>query len=263
MSNELVTRELVDGVLIITLNRPEKRNALSPELFAAIGDAFEEVSRPEVNVVLLRAAGPIFCAGIDLNSLGALAGSDSSQDFHAGGVRLQEIFMALERAGKPSVCAVRGAAVGAGLQLALACDLRVAADDVRLGLFEIRYGIVPDLGGIHRVVRLCGPSRAKDMIMTGREVSGEEALRIGLVDRVVPASQVEEAARALVHQIAARAPLAVRAGKRLADAAAGGESAESNLRSVLAAQLELLQSTDFVEAISSGVEGREPAFTGR
>ena len=263
MSSELVLTGVDDGVLEITLNRPEKRNALSLELFEAIGEAFEQAAEPGVNAVLLRANGPIFCAGIDLNSLATLAGDPNEGGFLKGVRHLQDIFMRLERIGKPSVAAMQGAAVGAGLQLGLACDLRVAADDLRLGLFEIHYGIVPDLGGIHRVVQLCGPSRAKDLAMTGREVKPEEALRIGLVDRVVPVAELDQSSRALAREIATKAPLAVRAIKRLVDSAAGGQSPEDNLRAVGEAQVECIAHPDFMEAVSARMQKREPVFTAR
>src|SRR5207253_3040440 len=120
------------------------------------------------------------------------------------------------------VAAIQGAAFGAGLQLALACDLRVVAEDARLGLFEIHFGIIPDLGGIHRLVHLCGLSRAKDLVLTGREVRPKKALRIGLVDRVAPAAELDQVALELAQDIASKAPLAARSGKRLADQAAAG-----------------------------------------
>ncbi len=171
--------------------------------------------------------------------------------------------MKLERIGKPSVCAVHGVAFGAGLQLATACDLRVAAADARLGLLEIRYGIIPDLTGIHRVVQLCGPSRAKDLAMTGREVGAEEALRMGLVDRVVPADQVQATALELARSIAGNAPIATSWVKRLADQAAAGQEPEDNLRDVAAAQVECITSVDFKEAFTARMEGRPPVFTGQ
>src|SRR5258708_13930301 len=184
MSVDLVLTHVASGVLEITLNRAEKRNALSLELFEALGEAFDKAADPQVRSVLVRGNGPVFCAGIDLNSLATLAGDQTDGAFRKGLRHLQDIFMRLERSGKPSVAAMQGTAVGAGLQLGLACDLRVASDHLHLGLFEIRYGIVPDLGGLHRAVHLCGLSRAKDLAMTGREVGAQKALRIGLVDRV-------------------------------------------------------------------------------
>jgi enoyl-CoA hydratase len=203
----------------------------------------------------------VFCAGIDVASLAGFEGSDG--DFMSTGHRLQEIFMALERIGKPSVCAVHGVAVGAGLQLALACDLRVAARGTRFGAYEIHYGIVPDLTGIHRLVQLCGPARAKDLALTGRDVDADEALRIGLVDRVVDPADVRTAAQALAREIAGKSPRAVQAAKRLIDASAAGEAPEENLASVLKEQIKLMQSEDFPEAVSARIQKRPGAFTGR
>jgi enoyl-CoA hydratase/carnithine racemase len=240
----LVVSELDDGLLTLTLNRPEKRNALSQETFEAIGEAFARAEDPEVRVVLLRAEGPVFSAGIDLSALAAI-GSGGPDGLREGGRRLQRIFTALERAGKPSVCAVQGVAVGAGLQLALACDLRVVAEDARLGLWEIRYGIVPDLGGIHRLTRLCGPARAKDVILTGREVGAGEALRIGLADRVAPAAEVGRVAEALAREILGRAPTAVRRARDLIEAAAAGQPPEEALEAVLEAQAECISAPEF------------------
>lgn len=260
MTPELVLTEIEDGVLTITLNRPEKRNALSLELFEAIGEAFNRAAQPEVKAVLLKGNGPVFCAGIDLNALGQIGGDIDS--FKAGVAHLQDIYMRLERIGKPSVAAIQGAALGGGLQLAMACDLRVATEDARLGLFEIHYGIVPDLTGIHRMVHLCGLSRAKDLIMTGREIQPKKAMRIGLVDRVALPEELLEVASELVREIATKAPLAVRAAKRLADQAAAGQSVEDNLSDVRDAQLECIQSPDFMEAVAARLEKRTPVFSG-
>ncbi|MFN2465815.1 MAG: enoyl-CoA hydratase/isomerase family protein [Candidatus Dormibacteria bacterium] len=261
--SDLVLTSVEEGVLTITLNRPEKRNALSTELFQAVGEAFDLAADPAVRVTLLKGEGKVFCAGIDLESLAALAGGDVRENFPGGVARLQEIFLKLERIGKPSVAAVHGAALGAGIQLAMSCDLRVAADDVRMGMLEIRYGIIPDLTGIHRAVQLVGPSRAKDLALTGRELGGEEALRIGLVDRLVPAAEVQQVALDLARAIAGNAPLATSAIKRLVDQAAAGQTPEDNLRDVGAAQLECITSPDMAEAMTARLEGRAPAFTGR
>jgi enoyl-CoA hydratase/carnithine racemase len=261
--DSLVLTSVEDGLLTITLNRPGKRNALSMDLFRATGEAFDRAAEPDVRAVLLRGEGKVFCAGIDLASLAELGGGDVRTDFPQGVAQLQEIYMKLERAGKPSVCAVHGVAFGAGLQLATACDLRVAADDARLGLLEIRYGIIPDLTGIHRLVQLCGPSRAKDIAMTGRELGADEALRIGLVDRVVPAAEVQATALQLARALAANAPLPTSWIKRLVDQAAAGQAPEDNLRDIRDAQLECITSPDFKEAFEARMEGRPPAFTGQ
>jgi enoyl-CoA hydratase/carnithine racemase len=245
---QLVVSQTRDGVLEVTLTRPQKRNALSTQMFAELGEAFAGAADPAVTRVLVRGEGAVFCAGIDLDSLAALAGAgNGAADFESAGGELQSHFMALERAGKPSVAAIQGAAFGAGLQLALACDLRVAAEGTRMGFFEIRYGIIPDLSGIHRAVQLMGPARAKDLILTGREIQADEAMRLGLVDRVVPADKVETTARALLDEIGSRSPAATSAAKRLVDAAAAGQAPDANLRDVLRAQLELLHSLGFAQ----------------
>ncbi|HEY8739587.1 MAG TPA: enoyl-CoA hydratase/isomerase family protein [Candidatus Dormibacteraeota bacterium] len=261
--SDLVLTSVKDGLLTITLNRADKRNALSIELFEAVGAAFDLAADPAVQVVLLRGEGNVFCAGIDLASLAALGGGNVRENFPGGVAHLQDIYMKLERIGKPSVAAVHGAAFGAGLQLAMACDLRVAADDVRLGMLEIRYGIIPDLAGIHRAVQLCGLSRAKDLAMTGREVGAEEALRIGLVDRVVPATDAQQAGLELARAIGANAPVATSSIKRLADQSASGQAPDDNLRDVAAAQVECITSPDFAEAMTARLERRPPNFTGR
>ncbi len=263
MSVDLVLTHVDSGVLEITLNRAEKRNALSLELFEALGEAFDKAADSQVRSVLVRGNGPVFCAGIDLNSLATLAGDQTDGAFMKGLRHLQDIFMRLERIGKPSVAAMQGAAVGAGLQLGLACDLRVASEDLNVGLFEIRYGIVPDLGGLHRAVHLCGLSRAKDLAMTGREVGAQKALRIGLVDRVAANEELEDTARELARDLANQAPLAVRAIKRLCDQAAQGATAEESLDAVGDVQVDLIAHPDFMEAVSARMQKREPVFSGQ
>src|SRR5258708_34058020 len=263
MSVDLVLTHVASGVREITLNRAEKRNALSLELFEALGEAFDKAADPQVGSVLVRGNGPVFCAGIDLNSLATLAGDQTDWAFRKGLRPLQDIFMRLERSGKPSVAAMQGTAVGAGLQLGLACDLRVASEDLNLGLFEIRYGIVPDLGGLHRVVHLCGLSRAKDLAMTGREVGAQKALRIGLVDRVATGEELEETARELARHLAGQAPLAGPAIKRLCDEVAQGQSAEDSLDAVGDVQVDLIAHPDFMEAVSARMQKREPVFSGQ
>jgi enoyl-CoA hydratase/carnithine racemase len=261
--SDLVLTSVEDGLLTISLNRPEKRNALSTELFAAVGEAFGLAADPAVRAVLLKGEGKVFCAGIDLESLSGLASGNVRETLPGGLEHLHEIFLKLERIGKPSVAVLHGAAVGAGIQLGMTCDLRVAADDVRLGMLEIRYGIIPDLTGIHRAVQLCGPSRAKDLAMTGREFGAAEALRIGMVDRVAPAAEVQQVGLDLAREIAARAPLATSAIKRLVDQAAAGQPPMENLRDVGAAQVECIASPDMREAVTASFEGRAPVFTGQ
>src|SRR5438132_800649 len=151
--------ESVDGLATITLARPDKRNAMNLEMFSELGDAAEAAAGdPEVRAVLVRGEGPSFCAGLDLSALGGLAEIRGAR-FRSFVRMAQRPFAALARMPKPSLAEVHGHALGAGFQLALACDLRVASTDVRFGMLEARYGIIPDLGGSHHLARLGGPAR--------------------------------------------------------------------------------------------------------
>src|SRR5918992_396799 len=164
-----------DGVATIELARPDKRNAINAQMFTELGDAAERAAGdPGIRAVLVRAQGPVFCSGIDVTLLGQM--------------------------NKPSVAAIQGPAVGAGFQLALACDLRVASEDARFAMLEVRFGLVPDLGGSHRLARQIGPARAKELIWTGRAVEADEAERIGLVNRVVAAGALDKEADVLVRE---------------------------------------------------------------
>lgn len=219
-------RYAVDGGLAtITLARPDKRNAVNQAMFAELSDAAEAAAADlDVRAVLVAAEGPSFCAGIDLALIGELAGlaaraSEGEGGFHSFVRAAQRPFRSLTRMPKPSLAAVQGHALGAGLQLALACDLRVAATDAKLGILEPRYGLIPDLGGPHRLARLVGPSRAKELIWSTRIVEAEEALRIGLIDRVVEPEALRSGAEGLVRQVIQHSPTAVALIKELVERA--------------------------------------------
>jgi len=186
--------EINDGLAVITLARSEKRNAVNLEMFTELGHAADRTaSDPDVRAVLLRADGPSFCAGLDLSALGDLAGMTGAR-FRSFLRLAQRPFLVLARMAKPAVAAVQSHALGAGFQLTLACDLRVAAEDATFGMLEARYGLIPDLGGTHHLARLVGPGRAKELVWTTRPVSADEAMRIGLVNRVVSTSTLAEEA---------------------------------------------------------------------
>ena len=214
---ELVTTERRDdGVVVVVLDRPPL-NALSAallaELEAAAGDLAGDGS---VKAVVVASAAKAFAAGADISEFGDVeAARGISGSF-------RRAFDALERIPRPVIAAINGVALGGGLELAMACDLRVAADNARVGQPEILLGIIPGAGGTQRLPRLVGPARAKELVWSGRQVSAEEALAIGLVDRVVPAGEVREAALAWAGELAAGAVVAMGWAKwamRAADAA--------------------------------------------
>jgi enoyl-CoA hydratase/carnithine racemase len=203
----------------IVLNRPEKRNAMNQELLRALGQALgEAAAEPAVHCVVLRGEGPVFSAGVDLNELMASTGQP-------GMLRpFRKVFLECanlcEEMAKPVVCQIHRTCVGGALEVALGCDLRVASSDAQLGLPEVKFGIIPDVGGSTRLPAVVGLGRAKELIMTARTIGAEEAERIGLVNRVVEPEDLEQATSALVEELLANSHVAVGRAKRVLDASA-------------------------------------------
>jgi enoyl-CoA hydratase/carnithine racemase len=207
--------EVSDGVATVTLDRPEALNAISTELAAALAAAVEPlaVDRAVRAMVLTGAGERAFCVGADLKQRAGL-------DDHGWFVQreaFRRAFTAVRRCPLPTIAAVFGFALGGGTELALCCDLVVAADDAVFGLPEVRLGLVPAGGGTQLLVRRVGRSIAKDLVLTGRRVDAAEALRLGLADRVVPRPELPVAASALAAEIAGNSPVAVRLAKWAVD----------------------------------------------
>jgi enoyl-CoA hydratase/carnithine racemase len=189
-----------EGVGIVSLNRPERHNAIDDETGDALEAALAEVMADDgVRVVLLRGEGPSFCSGRDTTQLGRRTEGDNDFAFLRRHSQRREAQLGQP---KPIVAALKGYALGGGLEMALACDMRVAADDIRLAFPEVRYGLVTDTGGSPLTTVLAGPSRAKWMLMTGEYVEAERALAWGLVDQVVAPEALDVTARALCHRLA-------------------------------------------------------------
>ncbi len=206
-----------DGLGIITLNRPEKRNAINFEMFSEIGEAAGIVSDDdEIKAVIITGAGPSFSAGIDFNSFGRFGGI-SSREFRNLGRKIQIGWTRIENIEKPVIAAINGSAIGGGLELALCCDIRIAADNARMGIPEVCIGIVPDLGGAQRLPRIIGLGRAKELIFTGRIIDAQEAERIGLVNRVVPTEKLMDSAKELAREIMDNGLIAVGLAKKIAN----------------------------------------------
>jgi enoyl-CoA hydratase/carnithine racemase len=203
----------------IVLNRPEKRNAMNQELLRALGQALREAAaEPDVHCVVLRGEGPVFSAGVDLGELMASTGQP-------GMLRpFRQVFLdcanLCEEMAKPVVCQIHRTCVGGALEVALGCDLRVASSDAQLGLPEVKFGIIPDVGGSTRLPAVVGLGRAKELIMTARTIGAQEAERIGLVNRVVEPEDLEQATNALVDELLANSHVAVGRAKRVLDASA-------------------------------------------
>jgi enoyl-CoA hydratase/carnithine racemase len=203
----------------VIMNRPEKRNAMSQqllrELAAALGAARDD---PTVQCVVVRGEGPVFSAGVDLGELASFAGDPSVlRPFRGVFLECPNI---CEEMPKPVVCQIHRTCVGGALELALGADLRVASSDAQLGLPEVRFGIIPDVGGSTRLPAVVGLGRAKELIMTARLIGAEEAERIGLVNRVAATDQLADVTQQLVEELLANSPIAVGRAKRVIDASA-------------------------------------------
>jgi enoyl-CoA hydratase len=246
-----------DGVRAdLTLRRPDVLNAMDWSVFDGLSAAVDRIAASDARVVVVSGEGRSFCSGIDFNVFGELTQNPVEMV-----ARAQAGFRKLAALPIPTVAAVQGHALGAGLQLALACDLRVASDDVSLGLLEHRFGIVPDLCGTHRLPLLVGPARAKKMIWLMEKLDAAEALRIGLVELVVPADELRSTVDGLADRIGGAPPLAVQAVKGLIDAA-HRRTLDEGMNAEGDAQLRMFASTDATEAVAAFFEKRPPRFTG-
>jgi enoyl-CoA hydratase/carnithine racemase len=213
----------------VVLNRPEKRNAMNQALLLELAGALREAANDAaIHCVVLRGEGPVFSAGVDLGELMSFAGDPGVlRPFRGVFLDCANLCEAMP---KPVVCQIHHTCVGGALEVALGCDLRIAAEGSRLGLPEVKFGIIPDVGGSTRLPAVVGLGRAKELIMTARMIDAAEAHRIGLVNRVVPAEELEQATQALVDEMLANSHVAVGRAKRVMDASA---------RPALAATLEM------------------------
>lgn len=257
--NVLVDRE--ENIGILTINRPQVLNALNDATVAEISAAFDEFAAdPNVRAIVVTGAGEkAFVAGADINELRAITTSEGAiRKVNEGHALMRKI----ESLPKPVIMAINGYALGGGSELALAGDIRIAADTARMGLPEINLGIIPGYGGTQRMPRLVGKSRAKLMIFTGDHVTADEALRIGLVDKVVPAAELMAVAKDLAKKIASKAPVAIAMAKK-----AINEGVEADLDRGLAIEIgygTVAQMTeDRVEGTSAFLEKRKPQWKGR
>jgi enoyl-CoA hydratase len=248
------------GVVTVTIDRPEARNAVDGPTLEALVAAFSELRDDRsVRAVILTGAGErAFVAGADIKAMKDLDEA-GARDFAARGRRLGELIEALP---VPVIAAVNGFALGGGCELALACDFIYAARGAKLGLPEVGLGVIPGIGGTQRLVRRVGPARARELIFTGALIDADEALRIGLVNAVVEPAALLERTRAVAESIAAKAPLAVAAAKR-----ALREGADLPLADGLALEgalfAQLFATHDQKEGMSAFVDKRLPSWLGR
>lgn len=259
MAYESLLCGIRDGIAEVTVNRPDKLNALNSSLIGELDACMGALARDgAVQAVILTGAGPkAFVAGADIGELADLTAAAAERLARRG----QALMDRIENLGKPVVAAVNGFALGGGLELAMACSFRYAADTARLGLPETGLGLIPGYGGTQRLPRLVGRGRALELILSGDMIDAPTALALGLVNRVVPAAELPEAARAAAAKLTARSPLALRAalqavGDGLAMPQDGGCRLEAALFGVCGA------SADAREGCAAFLAKRKPVFRG-
>ena len=259
MSYETVRVEREGAVAILTIDRPEKRNALNAAVRRELSEAVEAAaSDPEIRVLVITGAGDrAFVAGADIGEF-----AERTPLEQRAAMAGRSLFETVARCPKPVIAMINGFALGGGCELALACDLRIAADIARLGQPEINLAILPGGGGTQRLPRLVGTGQAMRLVLTGEPIDAAEALRIGLVEMVVPAAELRERVMEIAGRMATRSPVALQMAKAAVRAAA-----EMPLSAGLAYERELFvtcfASDDRTEGVTAFLEKREPAFRGR
>jgi enoyl-CoA hydratase len=255
-----VRTENKDGILIITIDRPKVLNALNAQTVSEIGQAFEAARDDDsVKCVIVTGGGEkAFVAGADIGELAQMTPITGKATAEKG----QKVFRAIERFPKPVIAAINGFALGGGCELALACHMRIASENAKLGLPEVTLGIIPGYGGTQRMARLLGKGKALELILTGDRIGAEEAERIGLVNKVVPADQLMATCEELARKIATRGPLAVRAA--IEAVMSGSEMPFDEGQFLEATLFGLLASTeDMKEGMGAFLEKRQAEFRNR
>jgi enoyl-CoA hydratase len=260
MAYQTLLFDVRDGVAFVTINRPDKLNALNDQVMAELGQAADRITADDaIRGVILTGAGPkAFVAGADIADLAKQGPFDGK----ARALRGQGVLRRLETCGKPVVAAVNGFALGGGCELAMACHIRIASDSAKFGQPEVKLGIAPGYGGTQRLPRLVGKGRALQLILTGEMIDAAEAYRIGLVNKVVPAAELAAESEKLLRGILAMGPLAVRLSLEAVERGLDMSMEEGLL--LEANHFGLLAATaDMKEGLTAFLEKRAPKFAGR
>ena len=252
--------EKSDGIATITINRPQALNAMNTDTIPEFLSCLEDAEKDEdVRVIVITGAGEkAFCAGLDLKSVRDISVLRALETSRLG----QKLTLAVEELGKPVIAAINGYALGGGLELAMACDIRIASENARVGQTELNVGLIPGWGGTQRLPRFVGKGMAKELAFTGKMIDAKTAEKIGLINMVVPPENLKSAVEELAKVIMSKPPIAIKLIKELIN-----KSVETDLRTGLVHEAEafgILSSTeDYREGVSAFIEKRKPEYKGK
>jgi methylglutaconyl-CoA hydratase len=249
-----------EGVATITLNRPEKRNAISFELIDDLLHALDEVGKSDATVLLVTGAGKAFCSGMDLDNLKALLGRTPEQNLHDSETMVR-LFRSLYEFPKVTIAAVNGPALAGGAGLALLCDFTLAVPEAKFGYTEVRIGFVPAIVSTF-LLRQVGEKQARDLLLTGRIFAADEAAKLGLINEIVPADKLMARARELAAVLMENSTSSLRATKRLLADYARMEL-DADIAAAARENAGIRMTADFREGITSFLEKRKPVWTGK
>jgi len=259
----IILEQRYEGIAVLVMNRPDRLNALNNELASALNDALGRIAKdPNVNVVVITGAGRAFCAGGDLGALGKGRQTGATHELEPLLRAGMQMVLKMRTMPQPVIAAVNGAAAGAGMNIALAADIRIAAEEATFGQSFAKVGLFPDYGGTYFLPQLVGPAKAAELFYTGDMIDAKTALALGLVNQVVPAAQLEAAVKTLAQKIAQGPSLPIRAVKKALFASQEKELAQA-LDSEVREQVRCYLSDDCNEGMRAFFEKRPPKFQGK